>query len=51
MYEKGKYSRDYFNRNGELRHIKTLRFWPLERVLAEKYNLPEAEVGGGGNCV
>ncbi|GLC46377.1 hypothetical protein PLESTB_001768700 [Pleodorina starrii] len=46
VYEKGKYSRDYFNRNGELRHIKKLRFWPLDRVLVEKYKLSEEEAAG-----
>ncbi|CAI7750880.1 unnamed protein product [Closterium sp. NIES-53] len=39
----GKYSRDFFSRNGELRHIRRLKFWPLERVLTEKYDLPPAE--------
>ena len=29
----GKHSRDFFNRHGELRHIRKLRFWPLQRVL------------------
>ncbi len=48
MYEKGKFCRDYFNRNGELRHIKKLRFWPLDRVLVEKYKLSEDEVRPGG---
>ncbi|KAG2432364.1 hypothetical protein HYH02_012937 [Chlamydomonas schloesseri] len=43
VYEKGKFCRDYFNRNGELRHIKKLRFWPLDRVLVEKYKLSEEE--------
>ncbi|XRB21310.1 serine/threonine-protein kinase SRPK3 [Pseudoscourfieldia marina] len=33
----GKYSRDFFHRNGELRAIKKLRFWPLAKVLQEKY--------------
>ena len=40
----GKYAKDYFNRHGELRHIKKMRFWPLEKVLQEKYHLPEHEV-------
>ncbi len=40
----GKYAKDFFKRHGELRHIKKLRFWPLEAVLREKYDLPEAEV-------
>ncbi|CAI5503269.1 unnamed protein product [Closterium sp. Naga37s-1] len=39
----GKYSRDFFSRNGELRHIRRLKFWPLDRVLTEKYDLPPAE--------
>ncbi|KAK9829340.1 hypothetical protein WJX72_005262 [[Myrmecia] bisecta] len=39
----GKYAKDFFNRQGDLRHIKKLRFWPLDRVLAEKYSLPEDE--------
>jgi serine/threonine-protein kinase SRPK3 len=45
VYEHGKYSSYYFNRNGDLRHIPRLRMWPLETVLQEKYSLPEAEVG------
>lgn len=40
----GKYAKDYFNRHGELRHIKKMRFWPLDKVLNEKYHLPEDEV-------
>ncbi|KAG2502244.1 hypothetical protein HYH03_000730 [Edaphochlamys debaryana] len=46
VFEKGKHARDYFNRNGELRHIKKLRFWPLDRVLVEKYKLSEEEAAG-----
>ncbi|KAG6544739.1 hypothetical protein Mapa_013838 [Marchantia paleacea] len=34
----GRYSRDYFNRHGELRHIRKLRYWPLDGVLVEKYD-------------
>ncbi|KAL6566897.1 hypothetical protein OROMI_015301 [Orobanche minor] len=33
----GRYSREFFNRFGDLRHIRRLRFWPLNKVLAEKY--------------
>lgn len=36
----GRYSRDFFNRHGDLRHIRRLRFWPLNKVLEEKYNFP-----------
>ncbi|KAH9923759.1 kinase-like protein [Epithele typhae] len=39
----GKYSSDFFNRRGELRHIQKLRFWPLEAVLHDKYLLPKEE--------
>jgi len=39
----GKYSPDFFNRKGELRHIQKLRFWPLSSVLHEKYLLPKEE--------
>ena len=43
----GKYARDFFNRAGELRHIKKLHFWPLDRVLVEKYHFQLEEVGWG----
>ncbi|GJE88223.1 kinase-like protein [Phanerochaete sordida] len=39
----GKYSSDFFNRKGELRHIQKLRFWPLSEVLHDKYLLPKEE--------
>ncbi|XP_067951055.1 SRSF protein kinase 3-like [Watersipora subatra] len=39
----GKYSREYFNRRGELRHINKLKPWPLVDVLMEKYEWPEEE--------
>ncbi|KAI1787723.1 kinase-like protein [Ganoderma leucocontextum] len=39
----GKYSSDFFNRRGELRHIQKLRFWPLDSVLHDKYLLPKEE--------
>ncbi|KAL6199809.1 hypothetical protein ACLB2K_029591 [Fragaria x ananassa] len=34
----GRHSRDFFNRSGDLKHIRKLRFWPLNKVLMEKYN-------------
>lgn len=40
----GKYAKDFFNRHGELRHIKKLRFWPIDAVLREKYEMSAAEV-------
>ncbi|KAA3455520.1 SRSF protein kinase 2 [Gossypium australe] len=39
----GRYSRDFFNRYGDLRHIRRLRFWPLDKVLMEKYNFSEQD--------
>lgn len=33
----GQDSREFFNRQGELRHISRLRYWPLKDVLYEKY--------------
>ncbi|XP_015088196.1 SRSF protein kinase 2 [Solanum pennellii] len=39
----GSYSRDLFNRHGDLRHIRRLRFWPLKKVLVEKYEFSEQD--------
>lgn len=39
----GRYSRDLFNRYGDLRHIRRLRFWPLNKVLMEKYDFSERD--------
>ncbi|KAE9410702.1 kinase-like protein [Gymnopus androsaceus JB14] len=33
----GKYSRDLFDHSGSLRYIKSLKPWPLKRVMVEKY--------------
>eukprot|EP00181_Compsopogon_caeruleus_P001873 CAMPEP_0184682260 /NCGR_PEP_ID=MMETSP0312-20130426/6531_1 /TAXON_ID=31354 /ORGANISM="Compsopogon coeruleus, Strain SAG 36.94" /LENGTH=528 /DNA_ID=CAMNT_0027133807 /DNA_START=456 /DNA_END=2042 /DNA_ORIENTATION=- len=34
---RGKYTRDYFSKNGELKHIRRLNFWSIRDVLREKY--------------
>jgi serine/threonine-protein kinase SRPK3 len=39
----GKHSREFFNKQGELKHIRKLRPWPLDRVLVEKYRKTPAE--------
>ncbi|KAI3461346.1 hypothetical protein Pfo_018009 [Paulownia fortunei] len=39
----GRYSREFFNRFGDLRHIRRLRFWPLNKVLVEKYEFCEQD--------
>uniref|UniRef100_A0A671LEX1 non-specific serine/threonine protein kinase n=1 Tax=Sinocyclocheilus anshuiensis TaxID=1608454 RepID=A0A671LEX1_9TELE len=38
--DEGRYSREYFNRRGELRHISNLKPWGLFEVLLEKYEWP-----------
>jgi len=40
----GKHSREFFTREGKLRHITRLNMWPMERVLIEKYRLEPAQV-------
>ncbi|XP_039366439.1 SRSF protein kinase 3 [Mauremys reevesii] len=39
----GRYSREYFTRRGELRHIPSLRPWALGAVLLEKYEWPREQ--------
>ncbi|KAL3628041.1 hypothetical protein CASFOL_028143 [Castilleja foliolosa] len=39
----GRYSREFFNRFGDLRHIRRLRFWTLNKVLMEKYEFNEQD--------
>ena len=39
----GKRSRAFFTRKGELRNIRALRFWPLQEVLFEKYEMAREE--------
>ncbi|XP_065868306.1 uncharacterized protein [Euphorbia lathyris] len=39
----GRYSRDFFNKHGDLKHIRRLRFWPLDKVLIEKYKFSEQD--------
>lgn len=40
MIAKGTYSPQFYNKRGELMHIKRLNFWSLRDVLREKYKLP-----------
>ncbi|CAN4119443.1 unnamed protein product [Withania somnifera] len=39
----GRHSREFFNRYGDLRHIRRLRFWPMNKVLREKYEFSEQD--------
>lgn len=43
MVTQGKYSSDYLTRSGDLRNIKTLRFWGIKEVLVEKYKYSQTE--------
>ena len=40
----GKHSRDFFTRDGQLKHIHRLNYWPIQKVLVEKYRMDVAEV-------
>ncbi|PFH46635.1 hypothetical protein AMATHDRAFT_50897 [Amanita thiersii Skay4041] len=39
----GKYSRELFDHTGALRYIRTLKPWPLKRVMVEKYLYTEPD--------
>ena len=43
MVKEGRYSHDYFNSQGELRHIRKLEYWALMEVLRDKYKMAEDE--------
>lgn len=43
LIARGRRSTTYFNRGGELRHIKSLRFWGPEEVLQQKYHMHPLE--------
>jgi serine/threonine-protein kinase SRPK3 len=39
----GKKYRKFFDRSGHLRKIRGLNYWPLKKVLIEKYRFKERE--------
>jgi len=39
----GKYSKNFFSRRGDLKHIQQLKFWPIDEVLHDKYHFPREE--------
>ena len=39
----GKHSKKYFDSHGNLRRIKDLRYWPVKKVLTDKYLIREEE--------
>ena len=42
----GKYAKTFFDKRGNLKHIKQLKYWPIQDVLMEKYHFPEEEALG-----
>lgn len=41
--QSGKYSKEFFDKKGDLKHITKLRPWGMFEVLTEKYEWPEEE--------
>ncbi|KAH7566164.1 hypothetical protein ACOSP7_022500 [Xanthoceras sorbifolium] len=39
----GALSKDYFDRHGDLKRIRRLKYWSLDRLLVDKYKFPEAD--------
>ena len=39
----GKHSKKFFDRNGNFKRIRGLNYWPLSKVLIEKYKFKEKE--------
>lgn len=39
----GKYSKQFFDKKGNLKHIKSLKFWPIRDVLHEKYHFSKED--------
>jgi serine/threonine-protein kinase SRPK3 len=39
----GKHSKKFFNGQGHLKRISGLNYWPLKKVLMEKYRIKEEE--------
>lgn len=45
----GKHSRKYFDSKGNLRRIKGLSYWPVKKVLTDKYLIKEDEAQAFAN--
>lgn len=43
MVDRGRCAKTYFNSQGELRHIKSLRYWGLDDVCQQKYHMSYLE--------
>jgi len=42
----GKYAKQFFDKKGSLKHIKSLKFWPIQEVLIEKYHFSKEDANG-----
>jgi serine/threonine protein kinase len=42
----GKYSKNFFDKQGKLKRIKQLKYWPMEEVLMEKYHFSKEDAEG-----
>jgi serine/threonine protein kinase len=47
----GKYAKNFFDKKGNLKRIKQLKFWPIDDVLTEKYHFPRHEAKGVADFV
>jgi hypothetical protein len=47
----GKYAKNFFDKKGNLKRIKQLKFWPIDDVLTEKYHFPRHEAKGVASFV
>ncbi|XP_008813332.2 SRSF protein kinase 1-like [Phoenix dactylifera] len=45
----GSRSKDFFDRYGDLKRIRRLKFWPLDRLLAEKYKFTASDARAFAN--
>eukprot|EP00536_Pseudo-nitzschia_multiseries_P006326 jgi/Psemu1/286393/fgenesh1_pg.132_\ len=39
----GRYAKQFFDKKGSLKHIKSLKFWPIQDVLTEKYHFSKED--------
>ncbi|MED6143479.1 hypothetical protein PIB30_006740 [Stylosanthes scabra] len=39
----GAQSKEYFDRHGDLKRIRRLKFWPLDKLLIDRYKFPESD--------
>ncbi|MED6194875.1 hypothetical protein PIB30_032658 [Stylosanthes scabra] len=39
----GAQSKEYFDRHGDLKRIRRLKFWPLDKLLIDRYKFPETD--------